>query len=284
MATNICSLCNTELLDNLISCSGRCNKFFHYTCVGISRSIFDGYKKINGLRWQCPDCINEFNGIWTKLDDLTTVVNEIKTMINLCGLVKSTISEALRDHDSIIRSSDNICNSPTNRHEQQVVEKRTKHRRSKGKKNTKSSKPVNSTIIQTTTGVPLAHVVLESSIESSNNTVVATPTIDNDSSQTIRTAESRTYLWFNGFHHETTTNQIINLVSRTMSVQRSDIICRSLKSSRRTYTEFDQVSFRVGFKSTDLKDALTTDRWPKGVVSKLFKSKNSSNRQPVKLG
>ncbi|KAJ6643667.1 hypothetical protein Bhyg_08631 [Pseudolycoriella hygida] len=97
----------------------------------------------------------------------------------------------------------------------------------------------------------------------------------------VRTAESRTYLWLSGFHHQTTTAQIIDLVAATLAVKGHDIICRSLKSSRRTYTDFDKVSFRVGLKSSDLKDSLTKDIWPKGVICKLLKSKNYNNRQPV---
>lgn len=127
--------------------------------------------------------------------------------------------------------------------------------------------------------------------ESLNTTMVPPSSNGRDSTrehvqsgQTIRTAESRTYLWLNGFHHDTSTEQIIKLVATTMNVQECDVICRSLKSNRRTYTDFDQVSFRVGVKSSDAKDALTTDRWPKGIMCKLFKSKNSKNRQPVRLG
>lgn len=69
-----------------------------------------------------------------------------------------------------------------------------------------------------------------------------------------------------------------------MKVREADVICRSLKSSRRTYTEFDSISFRVGLRAVDVKDALTAGKWPKGVACKLFKSKNLEVRQPVKLG
>lgn len=135
---------------------------------------------------------------------------------------------------------------------------------------------------QTLTTQP-SHVSLTTSTEA---TVVPNENDidDRGSNHPIRIAEKRTYLWLNGFHHETTSNQVVKLVASTMRIQEPDVICRSLKSSRRSYTEFDQISFRVGIKSTDLKDALTTDRWPNGIVCKLFKSKNSNNRQPVKLG
>lgn len=117
-----------------------------------------------------------------------------------------------------------------------------------------------------------------------NNTVVQSVEGNISQSQVIRTAEQRTYLWLNGFHHETTTDQVIKLVSSTMKVREADVICRSLKSSRRSYAEYDHISFRVRLKSTAVKDALSADKWPKGVACKLFKSKNSNVRQPVKLG
>lgn len=280
MATNICSLCNTELIDNLISCSGRCSKFFHYTCVGMTRTTFDVYKKVEGLRWQCSECINEFKGIWGKLDDLTTMVNEIKSMINLCGLVKSAVTDVLRDLNPTIRSPDA---QPAKHLGQHNVITGSKRRKSKRKRNTMSSTPVNAGINHTAIEhqIPLPH---ESSVVSSNDTIIATNANTASSEQSIRTADTRTYLWLNGFHHETTTNQIVNLVAKTMDINESDIICRSLKSGKRSYTEFDQVSFRVGLKSTDLKDALTTKKWPRGVICKSFNSKNYNKRQPVILG
>lgn len=108
MAVSTCSICKTELLDNLICCVGRCNKFFYYTCVGFSRTIFDGYKKVTGLRWQCTNCVDEFNGIWTKLDNLTDLMNEMKTMINLCGLVKSAIDSAFQEVVPMIHAKEAI--------------------------------------------------------------------------------------------------------------------------------------------------------------------------------
>lgn len=284
MATNMCSVCNTELLDNLIFCYGRCNKFFHYTCIGMSRTIFDGYKKVEGLRWQCPDCINEFNGIWAKLDDLTTLVNEIKTTINLYGMVKSAIGEVLRDKNFADHSSEMPYIPSTDRPEEPTLNKNKRKR--KKRQNNQSSTPLNTHILESTshTGDPILPTVnLDSSVESSNNITIVQST-DSSTSRTIRTAENRTYLWLNGFHHQTTTNQIIDMVVNTMEVREADIICRSLKSSRRTYTELDRISFRVGLKAADVKDALTAGKWPNGVVCKLFKSKNLEVRQPVKLG
>lgn len=292
MSTQNCLLCNTELLENLISCSGRCNKFFHYTCVGLTRTTFDVYKKVDGLRWQCTDCTNDFKGIWSKLDDLSTTVNEIKSMISLGGLVKAAISEVFRDNGPVICSSVNQHVPSVDRHmqkQQRSVKKnhgKSKRPKGKRKKIAQSSTP-NVSIIQSTTSMHSqtlsTHSPLDSESVSSNATVVPN-TVPDRSDQMIRTAEKRTYLWLNGFHHESTSNQVINLVASTMNVQGSEIVCRSLKSSRRNYTDFDQISFRIGLKSSDVKDALTTDRWPKGVVCKLFNSKNSNIRQPVKLG
>lgn len=251
----------------------------------MTRTTFDGFKKVNGLRWQCEQCINDYTGIWAKLDELTSVVNEIKSLINLCGLVKSAISEAFRDHGPTTSPSNNNCPAATNFNSQPAVKRSIRRRGTAKKKIAISSTPLNSTVIPSSVKSqnPLAHLSIGSSIGTADNTIVTAPVNNCGTSHQIRIAESRTYLWISGFHHQTTTNQIINLVANTLNVEGSGIICRSLKSSRRTYTDFDQVSFRVGLKSMDLKDALTTNRWPKGVVCKLFNSKNYDNRQPVIL-
>lgn len=277
MDNNTCMLCNTALVDNLIRCSGRCNRFFHYTCAGMSRTMFDGYKKVEGLRWQCSDCINDLKVIWSKLDELVLAVNEIRSTISLGSLVKSAISDVFRDRDPSFKPSENNnCGSLAECTAQSFVKSKNKKkkRRANGKNRLKSSTPVNGTVIQTTLA----------SQSSSERTIVGTPSIDSASTQTIRNAENRTYLWLNGFHHQTTSKQIIDLVAKTMNVSGTDVICRSLKSSRRTYSDGDPISFRVGLKTADVKDALTTDRWPKGVMCKLFNSKNSNARQPVVLG
>lgn len=285
MGTHICSLCNTELLDNLISCSGRCSEFFHYTCIGMSRTAFEAYKKVEGLRWQCRECLNEFKGIWNKLDDLTTIVNEVKTMINLCGMVKTAIGEAFSDNYTVIRSPKESIDAPKVRLEHPVANEKVKRRR-KNKRKVTSSTPINGssdhTIMQSDMHSS-AIDLLESTVVRVNNTVAQTVQCNTSQSQVIRTAEKRTYLWLNGFHHETTTDQVIKLVSITMDVREADVICRSLKSSRRSYAELDHISFRVGLKSSDVKDALSAGKWPKGVACKLFKSKNSNVRQPVIL-
>lgn len=274
MSTQICPLCNTELLDNLISCSGRCNKFFHYTCVGLSRTTFDVYKKVEGLRWQCTDCTNDFKGIWSKLDELAKSVNDMKSMISVSGMVKAAVREVFRDNKPASCSSVNPNIQSTESHE-----RKGKRKRNNRKKVPQSSTPINVSTIQPTASLQSLSQTTDPSAESSANTTV----VPNDI-QTIRTAEKRLYLWLNGFHHDTTSQQVIKLVASTLCIQESEVICRSLKSSRRTYTDFDQISFRVGLKESVIGDGLSADRWPKGVICKLFKSKNSINRQPVKLG
>lgn len=102
----------------------------------MTRTTFDGFKKVNGLRWQCEQCIDDYTGIWTKLDELTSVVNEIKSLINLCGLVKSAISEAFRDHGPTTSPSNNNCPAATNFNSQPAV-KRSIRRRGTAKKNCK---------------------------------------------------------------------------------------------------------------------------------------------------
>lgn len=283
MSSHICLLCNTELLDNLISCSGKCNKFFHYTCIGMTRTTFDVYKKVDGLRWQCSDCMNDFKSVWSKLEELSTTVNEIKTMISLGGMVKSAINEVFCINSQTIRPTDNQRVPST---DQQITTKNkrggNKRRQGKRKRIAPSSTPINVSVIQTTSSSQSQTTIIpsETSTVSTESTVI--PNVS--SAHQIRAAEKRTYLWLNGFHNETTVDQVTKLVANVMKVNEPDVICRSLKSTRRVYTEFDQISFRVGLKTTDVKDALTTDRWPKGIVCKLFKSKNSNNRQPVKLG
>lgn len=237
----------------------------------MSRTTFDGYKKVEGLRWQCTDCINDLKGIWSKLDELASALNEIRSLVSLSGLVKSAITDVFRDREPTFRSSERDGGS-SDRSKQPVTMSKKKKRRSKGSKRHKSSTPINSTVIQTT---------LESQA-SSDVTIITTPNIDTGSTQPIRSVEPRTYLWLNGFHHQTTTKQIIDLVASTLNIPSVDVICRSLKSNRRTYSDSDHISFRVGL--TNIKDALSTNRWPKGVMCKLFKSKNSNARQPVILG
>lgn len=287
MATQICSLCNTELLDNLISCSGRCRQFFHYSCIGMSRTTFDGYKKVEGLRWQCCGCSNEIDGIWTKLDHLTNLVNEIKDSINLCGMVKASIGEFFSDNFPDTRNSihghtevDTFrSNTP------KKVSRRNAKRRNISKKKISSTPTENTaaqSMITSNDSSSTPTVILDSSGAALNNTII--PAGNNlDIDDTVRVAVKRTYLWLSGFHHETTTNQIIRLKSKTLNVRESDIICRSLKSSRRSYSEFDHVSFRVGLRSSEINDALSTDKWPKGTRCKLFMSKNLHVRTPVML-
>lgn len=90
----------------------------------------------------------------------------------------------------------------------------------------------------------------------------------------IRIAEKRTYLCLSGFHHTSTTQQVSSFVSRVLGLSEGDVICRSLKSGRRTYTDFHHISFRIGLRSTHIADALQQDKWPAGISCKLFNSKN----------
>lgn len=187
MTNHICSLCNTELVENLISCSGRCNKFFHYTCVGLTRSSFDVYKKVEGLKWQCTECTNDLKGIWKKLDELTTMVNDLKTTVSLGGLVKSVISEAIRSN-GVACSTGQSNLSSTNRQVHGVGNstKKQKQRRNKRKKNgAVSSTPVNGNTMQAT--------IIESTINPDNVTIIPSSGYVVGSSNVIRTAESRTY-------------------------------------------------------------------------------------------
>lgn len=243
----------------------------------MSRTTFECYKKVDGLRWQCTNCVNEIEGIWTKLDELTALVNEINSKVNLSGIVKAAVGEVLRENVPIVRASNSPANLTVNPVCATVNKKKNRCKR-KNKKS-KSSTPVNGSVTQPNSSAQLTPSRLESSSSTLDITVV--PAVE--TVESIRMAEKRTYIWLNGFHHETTTSQVIKLVATTMDVRESDVICRSLKSGRRTYTESDQISFRVGLRSSDVKDVLTTNRWPKGVVCKLFKSKNSSARNPVIL-
>lgn len=110
MTKSLCTLCNTELLDNLILCAGRCNKYFHYTCVVFSRTVFDGYKRVSGsLKWQCTNCLDDFNSLFTKLEDLTVLVGELKSSINMYGLVKSTIVDVFKEGFPKKQSSDIVA-------------------------------------------------------------------------------------------------------------------------------------------------------------------------------
>lgn len=246
----------------------------HYTCIGFTRNTVEIYKKIDGLKWQCKTCSNEFKVIWTKLEELVSCVSEIKSMINLCGMVKTAIDEAFQAKCPNSCSSEGNTATHPDHHKQTASGKTVKRQppKKKKKKPSKSSTPVSSTFIQTTTPQTQSNQsAVKSSIESVTDTVIQADANDGNSTHGIRTVETRTYLWLNGFHHETTTSQVIKLVASTMSIHEAEIICRSLKSGRRTYTDLDQVSFRVGVRTTDLADALTTNRWPKGVVCKMFK-------------
>lgn len=291
MTAHTCSLCNTELLDNVIFCYGRCNKIFHYTCIGMTRTTVETYKKVQGLKWQCSDCLNESNGIWMKLDELTTLVNEIKSTITLFSMVKSAVAEAFSEQNSgVVPFVESNIDTNGDIHENVNNQKRRKKRPTKKTKKFASSTPTNGNINSNTIRIPKPSrrdptepfVTHESTLSSTDNTVIASA--GRNPSPSIRTAERRTYLWMSGFHYATTAEQVVNLVKTTLDVQEYDVICRSLKSNRRTYTDFDHVSFRVGLKPDDVKDALSTGKWPKGVNCKLFNSKNSNARQPVKLG
>lgn len=291
MAVSTCSLCNTELLDNLICCAGRCNKFYHYTCVGFSRTIFDGYKKVNGLRWQCTNCIDEFNGICTKLDNLTYLVNEMKTMINLCGLVKSAVDSALQEFVPTINSkkaTNTIDDTPIPNNKKS--KKKKKRKQNKHVRNIESSSPLNGNVIhETPVSLNTSTVSLSSHTDVSSDqlesTVIEADTRANSNSQQsnvhdhninhgIRIADKRKYLWLSGFHYSTTAHQVVSMVSSILAVNKSEIICRSLKSSRRNYDDFHHISFRVGLKNTDIKDALHPNKWPEGITCKIFNPKN----------
>ncbi|KAJ6639525.1 hypothetical protein Bhyg_12271 [Pseudolycoriella hygida] len=167
------------------------------------------------MQWQCTTCIDDFNGLWTKLEGLTDLVNEIKSMINLCGLVKSTVVEALSDSKPIKQQKSPMIELPA-------------------QKATIATQPLN----------------------------VPAPIDDYG----IRLAEKRSYLWLSGFHHTSTTQQVSSLVSKVLGIQEKDIICRSLKSGKRDYSDFNHISFRIGLKSSDVKDAFEPNKCPVGII------------------
>lgn len=289
MATQTCSLCNTELLDNLIYCAGRCNKYYHYTCAGFSRNFFDGYKRVPGLKWQCSKCIDDFNGIWTKLEDLTTVVNEIKSLINLSGLIKSAIADTFNGDMPVERPT--VTTAPMTQSDIHKKSKKKKKRQNKppSKKdrivessqpttndkanvpfNFNVSDPINATLQPNASNDHLHSTVIEHSILTNQHQ----RTISQSQDYGIRVAEKRSYLWLGGFHHTSTVKQVQSLVSKILQIAESEVICRSLKSGRRQYNDFQHISFRIGLKSTDVKDAFEPNKWPEGVSCKYFNQKN----------
>lgn len=95
----------------------------------MTRSAFEVYKKVEGLRWQCTGCTNDFKGIWEKLNDLAAAVNEIKTLINLGGLVKAAVSEIFRVDDPTARSNFDKQIAVTNHQRKRTTGKKIKRRR-----------------------------------------------------------------------------------------------------------------------------------------------------------
>ena len=67
------------------------------------------------------------------MDNLTSLVNEVKTMISLCGMVKSAVGEAFREIIPVIHSS-NEPSIPTDRLENRVHDKKDKRSMKKKKK------------------------------------------------------------------------------------------------------------------------------------------------------
>lgn len=314
MAASSCSLCNTALVDNLICCTGRCHSFFHYTCVGFTRTFMESYKKVSGLKWQCSNCIDDYNRLWTKLDELSSTVNEIKSSINTYGLVKSAISDVFKD-----RFFDNqattaitapmvtpigIAKGNKKNKKKKNAEGRQNVNKQSHRKTSTPSNECNGTIDQLlnnrsdrlpfTFSLPISgqnnnsmHNI-DASSDLMNSTIVErVPIANSQATQSsittnptnhgIRVADKRTYLWLSGFHHSSTAQQVASLVSNILKVDENEIICRSLKSSRRSYNDFQHISFRIGLRSSDVKDALHPDKWPVGISCKLFDSKNQKN-------
>lgn len=317
MAANLCSVCNTELLDHLICCAGRCNTFFHFTCIGMSRTIFDGYKKVPGLKWQCDVCIKDFSGLCTRLDDLTTMVKEMKSSIDLFGLVKRAIEEVDENRNLPSRQT-MLTEVPLSFRSKSKKKKKTKSSNfNQNKSNVTDDvdenvthnhvpKPLlldallptddGSTELSNVSPAPSIHdesidtldttVILnvQSSSEVSTDVLDTTvtqnvqpsPQISNDTiiNHGIRIADKRTYLCLSGFHHTSTSQQVIRFVSSLLAIDESNVLCRSLKSSRRKYTDFQHISFRIGLKSVHANVALQTGKWPAGIKCTLFNQKN----------
>lgn len=308
-----CSVCNTELLDNLICCAGRCKKFFHYTCVGFSRTIFDGYKKVSGLQWQCTNCIDHLDRIWIKLEELTTLVNDIKSTINLCGIVKSAINESISDGFTRLATAVGVPSTQSiNQHDSN--KKRTKRQRKQMRKsngnhvsissthrhsivpfrlNESANVNANVTLIDTAAELIQPTDVSDDNLNSTvinrqtdnnqsvadqlNSTVIEHPaevTAPTNTNYEIRVADKRSYLWLSGFHHTSTVPQVVRLVSKVLGINEGDVICRSLKSARRKYNDFHYISFRIGIRSSNVESALQPNKWPEGVTCKCFNQKN----------
>lgn len=291
MATNLCSVCDTELLDHIICCTGRCKLYYHYSCIGMTRTIFDGYKKVSGLRWQCSNCINEFDTIHTKLDDLTISVNEIKSLINLSGLIKLAVDDAFnrRGHISSDKSAE-LTSVSSAAHSKKKKKKKQSNADTQNISDSNGkfqSQPTTTPVILDNLPLDIANStspmnyspnasLLDSTIVENVqlNSPLPQSVSDTQPTDEIRVADKRTYLWLSGFHHTTTTKQVILLVSRVLSLDAKEIVCRSLKSGRRTYTDFQHVSFRIGLRSSHANNALKSDKWPVGITCKLFNQKN----------
>lgn len=213
-------------------------------------------------------------------------------MLNLSILVKSAVVEAINGGTEIKHQvTSNVRKAQSDNQQKLKKKKKRRHNNSSKRKQTaESGSPsttgrlpfnFNTTADLDTTIIPatVSHISSDNQL---NSTIIGQPTqasniTASSVSHGVRIADKRTYLWLSGFHHTSTVPQVTSLVSEVLGLQENDIICRSLKSAKKNYSDFNYISFRIGLKSTDVKGAFQPNKWPEGIVCKYFESKQRKN-------
>lgn len=235
------------------------------------------------------------------MDELAAAVNDIKSMITLTGLVRAAVDDAftsrvtpLIEPAMLTNASQDSCpkvkKKKKNKKKSNVINGNVNNRNavpnsdSSNKKSDNSQLPIRLDEISIEeTDKPANSSSPNASIVSLDSTIIENvlnvqsvnlPTRNPNTNHGIRIADKRIYIWLSGFHHTSTAQQVVSFVSRVLSVEEKEIVCRSLKSGHRTYTDFHHVSFRIGLRSTYANEALQPNKWPTGISCKLFNQKN----------
>jgi hypothetical protein len=129
MAVNFCPKCNVNVKDDDfgIECDGFCRKWFHSSCIGLSKKKYNSIKDLgNHVHWYCNDCQIEVKSVLhnspagapicskSTSDENGTKINLIldelcrinKNFVNLCRKV-----EVIENFHSVTSNTDHVVDS-----------------------------------------------------------------------------------------------------------------------------------------------------------------------------
>lgn len=115
----ICPVCNVKITNNedAVGCDS-CTKWFHTSCSGITKSVFDVITKVpdSSLQWHCKKCVdnppqldisNQLKNLADKINTLTDEFRDLKE--NISAEIKKVVADEVAKSIGTLQAEINAC-------------------------------------------------------------------------------------------------------------------------------------------------------------------------------